>query len=189
MKSPLSHFFVALAVCIFSLIGYGVLYNAVTDKSAIAENLQVKISQKTESIDRISSARTALSEIAGDEAAVQSYFIPETGVVAFINDIEERGRSLGTTVTILSVSIGKASTSTPQILTLAVTVKGTFDAVMRTVGAIEYAPYDLSLPSFSVGRDGENTWRADFKLAVGSVSPKTVTSTQKTTTGTSTPSP
>ena len=97
-------------------------------------------------------------------------------MVAFINDLEARGRVQGVAVNVLSVSAG-GETKQPT-LTLVLTVQGTFDAVMRTVGAIEYAPYALSISGLSLGQDGKDikdSWRADLKLRVGSLSANATT--------------
>ena len=66
-------------------------------------------------------------------------------MVGFINGLEAQGQALGTTVSVLSVSAGTGKQPT---FMLSLTIEGTFDTVMRTVGVIEYAPYDISLYSF-----------------------------------------
>lgn len=175
MKSPFVHLIFALLVCVSALIGYGVWYSALSAKSATVAALQSQIDAKTAAVSRMATARAAFAEIAGDEAVVHGYFVPETGVVAFIDRLEERGRSLGATVSVLSVS----TSGTPKLptLTLALSVKGTFDAVMRTVGAIEYAPYDISVSSLAAGQDAKDSWHADLTVLVGSVSASSATST------------
>jgi len=175
MKTPLTHLFGALVLCIIALVGYGVWYAAITSQSAAAADLQERIDRKTESANRIASARAAMAEIAADETAVQNYFVPEAGVVAFINDLETRGRAQGATVSVLSVSKGAAN-ARPTLL-FSLSVRGTFDAVMRTFGSIEYAPYDLSVSGLSLGKDATDTWHADFRLLVGSVSASTTPNT------------
>jgi len=174
MKSHFFNFIVALGVALAALVGYGFWYAAVAAKSAAVANLQSQIDTKTETMSRIASARAALAEISGDEAAVQSYFVSETGVVAFIDGLEAQGKAQGTVVSVLSVSAGAADTQPAFVLSL--TIKGAFDAVMRTLGAIEYAPYDLSISELSLVQNGKNAWQADLKLLVGSVSAATSTS-------------
>lgn len=168
MKSPLVHIIFAFSLCVAMLIGYGVWYAVIKDKSAAVASLESQIVTKTDAMSRVASARAALAEIAGDEARMQGYFVPETGVVAFINNLEALGQTQGsTTISVLSVSTSGAT------LTFTLTIKGTFDAVMRTVGAIEYAPYDLSISTLSLIQDGKNIWHADLNLLVGSVSAST----------------
>lgn len=167
MKSPFFHIIVACSVCIVTMIGYGVWYSVIGSKSAAVADLENQITAKTQATSRIASARASLAEVSGDEASMQNYFVPETGVVAFINTLEALGQAQGAAVSVLSVST--SGTNAQPSLTLALTIKGTFDAVMRTVGAIEYAPYDLSFSTLSLGQDTTNSWHADLSFIVGSV--------------------
>ena len=181
MKSPSIHLLLAFLACIAIIIGYGFWYAAVENKSAAAARLEKQIVVKTETTSRVASARASLAEIAGDEASMQNYFVSETGVVAFINNLEAQGKKLGATVDVLSVAAsgGRASldsarhdsaeSGTQPTLTFSLSVKGSFDSIMRTVGAIEYAPYDLTISALSVGQDGKDGWHADLSLLVGSV--------------------
>src|SRR5207237_1678 len=101
---------------------------------------------------------------------------PETGVVAFISELEALARGQATSMKVLSVSTG--SEAEQPMLLLSVAIEGTFDAVMRTIGAIEYAPYDLALSKISLAKsDGEGVWHADLALTVGSVPSAPVTAT------------
>lgn len=178
MKSPFSQLILAISVCAVSLIGYGVSYIAISDKSAAVTLLQSQIDTKTGAVSRIATTRAALAEIAGDETIVQGYFVPETDVVAFINSLETRGRTQGATVSVLSVSTG--GTRTRPTISFLLSIKGTFDAVMRTIGAIEYAPYAISIPTLSMNQDAKNSWHADLTLLVGSVSVAIATTTATT---------
>ncbi|HUY05545.1 MAG TPA: hypothetical protein VMV62_02420 [Candidatus Paceibacterota bacterium] len=175
MNAPRTHFLIALAVAAAALAGYGVWYAAVSAKSAEVADIQGQIDAATENASRIAAARAALAEVAGDEAKVQAYFVSEAGIVAFINSLESLGLSQKAAVSVLSVSA--AGTPARPTLQLSLSVKGAFDAVMRTVGAIEYAPYDLSISTLSVGQDAKNSWHADLSLTVGSTPPAAATST------------
>ncbi len=175
MKSPRTHFLIACVVAVAALTGYVVWYATVSAKSAEVADIQSQIDAATENASRLAAARAALVEVAGDEAKVRAYFVSEADIVAFINDLESLGLSQKAAVSVLSVSAG-GSSSRPT-LQLALSVKGTFDAVMRTVGAIEYAPYDLSISALSVGQDAKTSWHADLGLIVGSTPPVAATST------------
>lgn len=89
------------------------------------------------------------------------------------------------------LSVSTSGTVAQPTLAFTLTVKGTFDAVMRTVGSIEYAPYDLSITALTIAQDDKNSWHADLKLSVGSVSAaRAATSTPKVSPVTAlTPSP
>lgn len=171
MKSPLTHAILAYSLCIAMIIGYGFWYAFIEAKSVAVADLESQIATKTDTMSRIASARASLAEIVGHEVSIQSYFVPETGVVTLINNLEAQGKAQGATVSVLSVSASGAT------LTFTLTIKGTFDAVMRTVGAIEYAPYDLSISTLSLGQEGPKSWNANLILLVGSVSASAAAST------------
>lgn len=167
MKSALYHLGISIGIGLLSLVGYGMWYGAISDKSAAVVDLQNAIDIKTETVSRIASARATLASIENDEVSLRDYFIPEENVVMFIDSLETRGERLGAALRVLSVST--SGTVALPSLTLLLSIAGTFDAVMRTVGSIEYAPYDISISKFSITRDDKNNWRADLTLVVGSV--------------------
>ncbi|MHB8710324.1 MAG: hypothetical protein ACYC6X_02105 [Minisyncoccota bacterium] len=175
MNSSFSTAVIASFACIGLMVGYGVWYAHVENRSLAVANLENQISTQTTAESRIVLTRASLAEVAGDEAVLQSYFVSETGVVSFIDSLEAQGKVLSATVNVLSVSANSAQTE--PTIKLALTIKGTFDAVMRTIGAIEYAPYDLSISTLSVTQDAKNSWRANLNLVVGSVPAGTATST------------
>lgn len=175
MKSPLIHLMLVILLCVATMAGYWFWYTVVEDKSAAAALLESRITANIEVASRIASARASLVEISGDEARMHSYFVSETGVVSFINNLEAQGDKPGATVSVLSVAAGDDAKR--PTLTFAVTIKGNFDAVMRTVGAIEYAPYALSISTLAVRQDSKSGWHADLNLVVGSVAADVATST------------
>jgi len=172
MRPPFTHLVFAVLVCAAAAVGYGFWYAAVGAESAAVAQIESDIVTKTETTAHIASARASLAEIAGDEATMRGYFVPETGIVSFINGLESAGQKQSAVVNVVSVSSGTVN-SRPA-LTFVLTVKGSFDAVMRTVGVIEYAPYDLSVTSLSVQQDTK-AWRADLTLLVGSAAVATST--------------
>lgn len=162
-------------MCVALSIGYGILYANVEAESVVVANTEKQIVANTETENRIASTRASLAEIANDEASIQSYFIPETGVVSFIDALQTQARELNATTSILSVSM--SGTGIRTTLKTALSIKGTFDSVMRTIGAIEYMPYDLSISVLSLDQDTKNVWHADLNLAVGSMPAGIATST------------
>ena len=148
MKTPLSHILIVCFVGVIVFVGQGFWYSVIAEKSSAVATLQSQINTKSETVNRIAYSRAELAKIADDEIIVRNYFVSENDVVAFIDGLQERGLSQGTVVKVLSVSAG--GTGIRPTLTLAVTVTGAFDAVMRTIGSIEYAPYDLAISKLSV---------------------------------------
>ena len=165
MKSPFSHLGIVFIICTGLVAGYCFLYSVIVTKSVAVVETQNQIDAETETASRSASVPAIIAKIADDETAIQKYFVQENGVMAFINTIEALGKTQGTTITVLSVSADGGAHPT---LLVSLSLEGTFDAVVRTVGAIEHAPYDISLSKLSLKQDGANSWHADLGLAVGS---------------------
>ncbi len=167
MKSPLIHLLLSILVALGVGVGYGFWYVTVADKSTEVASLETQITQATDNVKRIATARAALDEISNDESKIKSYFVPESSIVDFISDLQARGAANKATIEVTSV-IQIKNTARPTLQFL-LTIKGTFDAVMRTIGAIEYAPYDTSIASLSVVQTDQKIWQASMTLSVGSV--------------------
>ncbi len=167
MKSPLSHLAIVLSLTLLLGVAYGFWYVAVADKSREVADLQDQITTTVETVSRIAAARASLAQVANDEKKVQGYFVSEGDVVSFIKVIEAQGAAQDTEVSVRSVSAG--GTQAHPTLQLTLTLKGAFDAVMRTVGAIEYAPYSISIVSLTIGQDAKDAWHADVNLVVDSL--------------------
>lgn len=167
MKSPRIHFVLMLVLGMTTMMSYIIWYTEVSKKSASVVSLESQISAAADAMNRIASSKAMFAEIAGDEAKLKDHFVSESGVVAFINDLESLGIPNHATVNVLSVSKG-GSVQRPTLI-LSVTIEGTFDAVLSTIGAIEYAPYTISISTLSVVKDAKNSWRATVSLSVGAV--------------------
>lgn len=163
---PLTSLILAVLVALFAFVAYGAAYSAVSAKSDEVAGLQDQINMRTATVNRLTTARATLAQLSTDETSVQNYFVPQSGIVSFIDGLEATGRTLGTNVQVQSVSTN--GTPVRPTLDLSLAIDGTFDAVMRTVGAIEYAPYAITLTRLSVGALDKGSWEAQMELLVGS---------------------
>ncbi|MBU1292445.1 hypothetical protein KJ819_00050 [Patescibacteria group bacterium] len=137
------HLSVALLLFIGLVSAYGFWYSLVGKASAQAAVLSEEIHQKSLESGRVAAARRALTVLAEDEAQVQKYLISENSVVPFLESLENTGKALGASVSVASVS-AETSTTRPH-LKLSLKITGSFDSVLRTLGAIEYGAYDSQL--------------------------------------------
>ncbi len=164
---PFTALMVFLVLLAGVLAGYAAFRTAIARKSGVVVSLTNQIQALTNDATRVAAARSALAELSGDEAALRAYFVSQTGVVGFIDDLQSRGRALGTVVEITSVAAPNGKQH-PTIL-LSIGIRGSFDAVLRTLGSIEYAPYDISITNLSLNLDTKGAWVATANLSVGSV--------------------
>ena len=168
MKSPALQFIAAFLLAMGAIAGYSAGYVALSQKSIDVADLQSKITAVSNTINRTTSAHTTIAKVSADEADIKGYFVSEAQIASLVSDFEARGLAQKASVTVTSVSADTQS-SRPAYL-IGLTVQGTFDAVARTIGAIEYAPYDLSLKSLVFEHDLKGAWHASLSLLVGSIS-------------------
>jgi Tfp pilus assembly protein PilO len=148
MKKTFIPLIVAVVVLVLSLGAYALWYSMVTAKSAEASSLAAQIATQSNASAKVAQAKEEISQLSSQEATINQYFIATNDVVPFLEQIQSIGKFLGADVKVVSVS---AVPGTPYgHLDLSLTITGSFDAVSRTVGAIEYEPYDTSITNFSL---------------------------------------
>lgn len=118
----------------------------------------------------VSAQPTAAAGGEGSER-VRGYFVPTAGVVPFLASLAKEGARLGSSVEVVSVS---QSSEAGDGIVASLTIAGSFDSVMRTLGYIEYAPYDsaferVSLDAVSSGEAGQ--WVARVTMRIGTIAP------------------
>jgi hypothetical protein len=139
-----------------------------------ADKLATQVGLKSAELDRVVAARATLSTLATDESTLRQYSVAKENIVPFLELLEATGRELGARVTINSVS-----DATRGRVSVALNVSGTFDAVMRTMGAIEYGPYDGVITNLVLSQGGTaSTTRAWTAAATYSVSLASTTQTK-----------
>ena len=150
---------------------YAFFYSEIGTQSVKVATIDQEIATKTKAASSEAVAKSELNSLTSEEAAINQYFISTNDVVPFLEQLQKTGKYFGANVTVQSVS---ATPGTPYgQLGLALTITGTFDAVLRTIGAIEYGPYDttVSTLNFATTANGvassSPTWIANTTFIVG----------------------
>ncbi|MBU6323483.1 MAG: hypothetical protein KGI41_02060 [Patescibacteria group bacterium] len=173
---------------IAAVVAYGMWYGTVMNASAEAGSLVSTITVDGARAARVAAAKTALASLASDESAVSRYFVSNATLVPFLESLQSYGTQLGAKMTINSVS-SDTQAARPQLVVVGTAV-GPFDAVMRVIGAIEYAPYYVTVDQLSLSSGSaasapnsanapasNGTWTATFTLTVGSQTPVSASTT------------
>jgi len=172
MNATLIRSAVSLLIFCIALGGYAWWYSAVRAESLSYTDLQTQIAQKTALTEQLKSTEGALKNLSDEENLVENYFVSGANIVTFIEDLERRGDAIGATVHVASVA---PTPGRHDSLSLDLSISGSFSEVMKTIGAIEYAPYDITVSSVSVngiqGQDqkGIESWNAGMTIVVGSL--------------------
>ena len=174
-KTSLIQVGIAGAVLLIALVAYVFWYMTVSGMGKEVATLEVEIQSRANESERINDARTALSLLATSEARLRSYFINTEEVVIFLERITATGRALGADVEVVNVQ-AETQTETRGQMALSLYITGSFDAVMRTVGAIEFGPFDSSLTDITIDKKPKSQnqpdmWVATATYAIGIQNP------------------
>lgn len=168
MKPHLVQLGVAIAVALAALAGYTLWYGAVKQLDADAASVATEIAAKDAARARTVSARSAEAGLAEQEAFVAGHLVAPADIVPFLERLEKAGKEFGASVHIASVSDQAAASDGRLSLSLSVT--GSFDAVMRTLGAIEQGTYAIAINDLSLNTSDQATWSATGLFVVGTAS-------------------
>ena len=168
-RSLLIHLGIAAAVFLVAIavvVGVSLL---LATKEQEAEKLAQDIAAKQAETVRVAAAKAALPVLVEAEEALARHNLSNEDIVPFLEGLEKLGRGQGATVDVLSVTGGEGNP--PQRLMLSLKVAGSFDAVARTIGIIEYGPYDTQVITLTIDRgvneEGAQTWTAAAILSFG----------------------
>ncbi len=159
-------FHLVLALLLLCAGGAALLgaYLYIAGESATAASLATVLSERSAASEHAASLATARAELGDDENLIENYFISEQNIVPFLTTLQLIGSGFGAQVTVNSVGSDKSGKN----LQVALGVSGPFEAIARTVGGIEYAPYAITLSSFSVNNTGK-TWNATLTLLAAQI--------------------
>lgn len=172
-RTPLIHLGLALGTLLMVVggtVGMSVFTNNIEAKSLA---LHQEIVEKEQEAERVARAQETLPELALSEAMMSTYILNTADIVPFLEQLEKQGKAQGTVIEVVSVQANK--TTTAQRIQLSLKISGTFDAVMRTFGTLEYGPRDIEVHTVTLdgGTDEAGkiaTWTAVTALSIGAVS-------------------
>lgn len=120
-----------------------------------------------------------LDKTALEKKEFEEYFIEgDSGRLLLLTSLEEAGRQLGATTTIVSVGERKGATS---FFDINITARGSFEAVYRFLHTLESLPFiitvnqsNLRLLSDGTKGNAKPTWEGSFQITVQSFNKKTI---------------
>jgi hypothetical protein len=173
MNRIYAHIVIVMLLLAATAGGYGFWYLQVGEAGSRIAVIDAELAAKNEELKQIQEARSALAALSEKEARIRSYFVEGDGVVPFIEEVGRIGSSLGAKVEVLGVAEeqGRERGS----IELSLRIEGTFDAVMRTVGALEYAPYDITLTRLAIDAVSQDelgsSWAEQAAYTIGTRTP------------------
>lgn len=159
------------------LVGIGVVvlgFLFISKGTKNVETLAATVSEKRQETLRVALAKAALPKLAESEALLNAHTVRAEDIVSFLGGLETQGKATGATIEVVSVSPEQA-TERPR-LALSIKITGTFDAVERTLGTIEYGKYDALVSSVTLETSKDEktkspAWTAFVVLSVATNTP------------------
>ncbi len=186
-RSLYIQFISALLFLIATIAAYGIWYSIITAKSAQVATLAQQADSITAAATNVAEEKAQLVQLATQQVALNQYFISTADVVPFLEQLAKTGKYFGAKVSVVSV----AATTQPPFgkLQVSLSITGTFDSVLRTIGDIEYGPYDTNITNLSFEKSADQSsasttnglpqWIANATFAIGA---QTQAASQATTT-------
>lgn len=166
-RTPLVDLGIALALLVVALGGYWLGYRHEETLRTESLALAGTLAEREAEAARVAAAAAALGPLAADEEAMRAYLVRTDEIVPFLEELEATGAATGATVEV--VSVADAPEGERPYLQLALAVTGSFDAVLRALGAIEYGPYDSRIQTLTISGGEEGGWTASATLRFGTV--------------------
>ncbi len=157
MKTPaLTHLIVAALVFLVLVGAYVYAFFETQRLERDVLTLSADIAAKTNEHQEAGSVRTALAEVEAQEAKLESHLVPASDIVPFLESVEALGSEFGARVSVLSVS----DPAEDGKIALSLSVEGSFDAVMRTVGVLENSTRASVIRSLTLDAADDGMWSA-----------------------------
>jgi len=165
--SIITHAGIAFVVLAVLVGGYVYFLSETRHLQDRIQELTVEIAQKTGEYEEEGSMRDLLKETEVQEATLATHFVDPSDIVSFLEHLEGVGSGLGVFVTIVSVTDPDATGA----VTVSLSLEGSFDAVMRTVGLIEHDVRATAVRTLALDVGENGSWNA--ALSVTALTPHT----------------
>lgn len=165
MRLTIPHLVAASFALLAALGGAWSSYAALAEKSAAAALIQAEAAYKTSLAESAPAAQAVRAEIARNERLLAEFFVSKIEIDAFVANMERKADELGLLVQEREVAFSQINGR--ETHTVSMTMSGTFDALMRFTGSLEYSPYDVSLDSLDLTHAQGMLWSADVAVTVG----------------------
>jgi hypothetical protein len=130
--------------------------------------LQDKLQEKEDSIINASK----ISEIKLIQESMNNYFVDSDKIDVFVDYLEEIGSGFSSKVSVKSI---EASQKTKDIISIKLSITGSFGAVMRTISFLENIPYQINITQIYFNKNEKQdrtktsslpAWQADVSFNI-----------------------
>jgi hypothetical protein len=169
-KKSKSHFVIFFLLNIALFCAYGYLFFVVDSKNKATTLLYSASHQAASDKEKIRGLERTLKDTEEDRNKLSEYFVTKTSAVAFIERIENLGKSAGVELSVNSVSDAAKNSG---VLQLDFSATGSFSNMYRLMALVESMPYKVTLKKASMQKIGDQQevtgdWKGDFMVTLES---------------------
>ena len=156
---------VTLASILLLIFFLKVIENKNKHASAVLITLEEKFKEKEDSIilaDKI-------SEIKALQDFVSNYFIDKDKIDTFVDYLEKIGPIFNSEISVLSIEVLEKD---KNIISVKLSIVGTFSSVIRTIAYVENIPYQINIEQVYLNKDRKGSikntsiWQADVSFNI-----------------------
>ena len=159
-RTPYIHAGVAVVLTLVLALAYWFLLSHTRSLASQARSLSAQIASASGTQPSGSTVRDMRTALEADEAFLAERFVPEGGIVDFLETLEAAGEREGAVVQVVSVSDAENGR-----IEIALSLDGSFSSVMAAAGTIEHGPYASATKSLTL-EAVEGGWSAKYLLIV-----------------------
>ncbi|MEI6238665.1 MAG: hypothetical protein WCP15_03990 [bacterium] len=185
MKKSLLQILLILTIVLFlgSIYFYIKIWNGINDNIALGNAAKVEVASSQGDQEHAKDLRLSMAKTGDLRNKIDDFFIPVQEEVNFIELLENSAKDMGIKVVIGSVS-SKDGTQTSKglgILSLSLTIDGTWQKVMQYVALLESLPYKVNINNAEFSRTSDliinnsvktesmPAWRAGIQMDISTL--------------------
>lgn len=166
-QSKKKHLVIIVSLCAI-LLGLGAAYlfffEAIQEEADLFVRVRDEQTKEEMIVRSMRAEKIAVRDTSEDRARLDTYFMNEKTVAAFLGQVEALGAELGLEVRTVSLGAGEAA------LRVAIHAEGRFSSFARFVAAFEKMPFKLRIDHAALNTHAAGEWTGDFDASVESFS-------------------
>ena len=144
---------ITIFLCIVMIGAYATLHFFLNKKMRLASENESRILLLQAKDEDVSAQKKLIDETKEKIQVLNNYFIPEEGVVDFLETIESLDAVTGTDTEIATVNVKEATDGKGKtVLYVALETVGTFTQVFHLLSLVEDVPYEIDMQDVSLSR-------------------------------------
>jgi len=161
---------VSIIITIITVLLFLFLLKVIENKnqhtSAVFKTLEDKMQEK----ENISVNASKIAELNLIHSSINNYFVDPDKIDMFVGYLEDIGSNIGSSISVESIEV---SGKDKNIISVKLSIQGTFQKMMNTISFLENIPYQINITQIYLSKDMKQvkgsktpTWQANVSFNV-----------------------